>query len=150
MTIDNFWLARFIFEWLIWLTFADKSRWREIMPVCIFASFVSLLVDQICELLGLWQYLPNDTLADLINAIGIYLIVTYLFIQYLPEQRTILSLFKYFFFWTAAAITVEFIHVYFGYMKHETWNFGFSYISNWLLFCMFYTFHRTLKLSKLN
>ena len=46
-----FWSIRFIMEWVIWLALADKTRWKEILPVCIFAGYISLIADQVCELL---------------------------------------------------------------------------------------------------
>lgn len=141
----TFWIGRFIIEWVVWLSVADKRRWREILPVCLFASYISLIADQLSELFELWQYYPKDCLADLLNAIGIYMIATYLFIQWLPCQKTYLNLFCYFFCWTIIAVSIEFIHVYFGYMKHLNWSYGYSYAADWALFWLFYKFYFATK-----
>lgn len=41
----DFFYIRFIVSWTCCLIFADKSRWREITPVSIFASFLGVISD---------------------------------------------------------------------------------------------------------
>ncbi len=141
----TFWIGRFIIEWIAWLIVADKSRWREILPVCLLASYISLIADQLCELFKLWEYYPNDSIADLLNAFGIYMIATYLFIQWFPHHKTFSNRFRYLFYWTTIAISIEFMHVYLGYMGHLNWNYGYSYVADWILFWVFYNFYFAIK-----
>lgn len=137
-----FWFGRFTVELIIWLLLADRSRWKEILPVCLVASYVSFIVDQICELFDLWQYIPLHPLANLVNGFGVYIVVTYLFIQWLPKQYTWYTMAAYFFVWTAVAISIEWFHIYTGHMMYgDWWNMGFSYASDWLLFWIFYKFY---------
>jgi hypothetical protein len=45
----TFFYARFVISWTCWLLFADKTRWKEIIPVCLFASLLSLVTGVIVE-----------------------------------------------------------------------------------------------------
>lgn len=140
-----FWSIRFIMEWVIWLALADKARWKEILPVCIFAGYISLVADQVCELLELWEYAPVDAFGDLVNATGMYLVVTYLFIQWLPGNKSLPSLAAYFFIWTSLVIIIEFFHLQHGKLIYDNWHLYYSYIADWILFGLLYKFYRVFR-----
>lgn len=148
-----FFITRAIIVWGVWLFFADKRRWREILPVCILASFLGTLTDVIMEEYPLWGYYSGShpLVVILLDEFEVYPVVTYLFIQWLPKNRTFASLFWYWFKWTGLAITIEWIHIYAGYMMYlQWWNMGCSYISDYILFWVFYKFHQVLRLEKLS
>jgi len=137
-----FFLYRFILTWLIWIIFADKKRWKEIIPTCILANYLGCATDSIMHHYKLWEYYPHNALVDFADDLGIYLVVTYLFIQYLPKERTFKRLFFYWFLWTAFAVAVEAIHLKIGVMKHyKWWTLAHSYISDWILFYIFYKYY---------
>lgn len=139
----TFWIARLIFDWVLWLIFADKKRWKEILPVCFFASWVSYIVEsQIYHNWQLWSYSGQPNIALAINGFGIYIVVTYLFIQWLPENRTAANLFYYLFLWTAVCIVFEYFHLLTGnFMYHKWWNLAYSYLADWILFYGFYKYY---------
>lgn len=63
--------------------------------------------------------------------------------ELLPKRQNIFSMFKYIFLWSFIAITIEWIHLYTGYMQHLKFlNLGLSYICDWILFIIFYSFYR--------
>lgn len=39
-----FYILVFTLSWIVWLVFADKDRWREILPVCIFAKCLVIIL----------------------------------------------------------------------------------------------------------
>ena len=149
----DFFYARFVIAWACWLLFADKARWKEMIPVCVFASFLSLITDQIVEwYIPYWEYYGSEPkiLRKLMDISDVYIIVTYLFIQWLPEKQSLFNICFYWFGWTALAITIEYIHVITGHMAHyHGWTFWHSYVSDWILFWMFYQYHKVFQLEKL-
>jgi hypothetical protein len=148
-----FFYIRFILCWTIWYLFADKKRWRELFPVSIFAGYLGLITDVIVEdRIKLWEYRKGNILfAEISDDMGIYLVVTYLFIQWLPHHKTILTMLFYWFIWAALAIGIEWIHIYTGHMAlHKGWNLGYSYLTDWFLFWLFYQFHKVFRLTQLS
>lgn len=149
-----FFVGRFILVWTIWFLFADKKRWREIFPVSIFAGFIGSTTDNITTHYKLWEYHSQDGLHSWVLKVmddwGIYMVVVYLFIQWLPDQRTFGRMFGYWFIWTGLAIIVEWIHIVTNHMDHHLWwNLWYSYIADWSLFWLFYKFHKEFKLREL-
>lgn len=147
-----FWTAGFIFAWLFWIAFANKNRWKEIFPVSVFASWLSFIAEAWMHYVHeLWSYSGTfDILPLFANAFGIYIVVPYFFIQWLPAEKTLATIFKYIFSWTAFAITFEYIHWIFLQIEyHLWWNIGCSYIADWILFCMFYGYYNVTGLKKL-
>lgn len=138
-----FWITSFTLSWIFWYLLADKDRWREILPVSIFASWVSFAVEALMHYVtNLWSYSGSVIFPLFGNAFGVYLVVPYFFIQWLPTERSIVKMLFYFFLWTGFAIFFEFIHWYFSKIEyHLWWNIGCSYISNWLLFWIFYKYY---------
>jgi hypothetical protein len=140
----------FLFAWLVWIIFADKRRWRELLPVCIFASFLGIGTDEMMHHYPLWEYIGSPYLIHLADDIAIYPVVIYLFIQWLPRKRTARSLLAYWFVWTGLAVTIELIYVYSGHMRyHQWWTTWHSYAADWFLYWLFYRYHRLLKLERL-
>lgn len=150
----TFFYARFLITWTCWLLFADKSRWKEILPVCIFASFLSLITDQVVDRhIPYWEYYGTEPkiVRNLLDDFGLYMVVTYLFIQWLPQKQTFFRMLYYWFIWTALAIFIEHIHVITGHMAHyHGWTFWHSYVSDWILYWIFYQYHKILQLEKLS
>ncbi len=147
-----FWLTSFVLSWLFWFFFAAKKRWREILPVSIFASWLSFGVEALIQYLyNLWSYSGPVLFPLFGNAFGIYLVVPYFFIQWLPVERTISKLVFYFFLWTGFAIFFEFVHWYLGKIEyHLWWNMMYSYLSDWFLFWIFYNYYVVMNLKKLS
>lgn len=150
----SFFYARFFIIWACWLLFADKSRWKEIVPVCVFASSLGLIADQIVDsYIPYWEYYGSEPeiVINLIDEFEVNPIATYLFIQWLPQKQTFFRMFSYWFAWTAFAITIEHIHVITGHMAHyHGWTLWHSYISDWILFGIFHQYHKILQLDKLS
>lgn len=127
-------------SWVIWFIFSDKSKWKIILPSCILAGFLGSTSDSIMDWYKLWEYFPNGILSDMFNDWGIFPVVTYLFLQKIPNNY----LFWYYVKWTILAIIIEWFHVYTGHMVYyKWWNGWCSYISDWLLF---FAFHMTYKI----
>lgn len=147
-----FWYIRFSIEWSIWLIFADKKRWRELFPVCFFASLLGATSDVITYHIPLWTYDGNNHFIPyILNDWGIYIVFMYLFIQCLPKHRTFWLMFGYWFIWTAIAIIIELIHVKTGHMTyHNGWSTWKSYGTDWILFLVLYQFHKIFHLEKLS
>jgi hypothetical protein len=147
-----FWIVGFILSWFVWFIFANKKRWKEILPVSIFASWISFIVEAWMHYVyNLWSYSGLAILPLLGNAFGIYLVVPYFFIQLLPQERRLGKMLIYFFLWTGFAIIYEFFHWYLLKIEyHLWWNMGCSYLSDWLLFWIFYKYYVTTNLEKLS
>jgi hypothetical protein len=147
-----FWPVEFILSWLVWFIFANKKRWKEIIPVSIFASWTSFILETwIHYVYNLWSYSGLPIFSLFANAFGIYIVVPYLFIQLLPHERSLVKMFVYFFLWTVFAIILEFFHWYLLKIEyHLWWNIGYSYVSDWVLFGIFYKFYVITNLEKLS
>jgi len=146
-----FYIVLFILSWGVWLFLADRRRWRELFPVSVFASFLGCLTDNIMHYYRLWEYLSGDPLLPhLLDNIGIYMVVPYLFIQLLPKRRTIWIMLAYWMIWTGFAIGLEWVHLVTNHMEHHMWwSLWHSYAADWFLFGLFYQFHRVFRLSRL-
>lgn len=148
-----FWVIRFLVFWLFFLILADKRRWRELFSVSFFAIALGATTDNLMHHYQLWYYDYEQTnlFADLSDDWSVYIVVTYLFIQWLPQKRTFFRMISYWFVWTAISIFIEWIHVVTGHMHYPNWwNLGWSYASDWLLFYAFFRFHKGFKLEMLN
>ena len=146
-----FYIVWFSFAWLVWLRFADKARWREILPVCIFAKALALATDVLIFYYPLWEYVGPPHLIHLADDLGIYPVVTYLFIQFLPDNRSVRGMVGYWLIWTTIAIVIEIIYICCGYIRfHLWWNIWYSYAADWFLYWLFYEFHRVFRLKRLS
>jgi len=147
-----FWVIRFIIFWAAWLVFADKKRWREILPVSVFSGFIGASSDNIMHHYHLWIYESTETtfLADMTDDWSVYIVITYLFIQWLPKQQTSWPMFKYIFLWTGISILIEYIHVVTDHMSFPTWwNMHWSYFADWILFWILFQYHKIFHLKTL-
>lgn len=146
-----FYILWFFLAWTTWLFLAETSRWREILPVCIFAKCLALATDVLMFYYPLWEYVGLPYLIHLADDLGIYPVVTYLFIQLLPKKKTLKNMLIYWLIWTTIAIEIELIYVNSGHMLyHQWWNSWLSYTADWLLYWLFYQFHKILKLERLS
>lgn len=146
-----FWYIRFAVDWMIWFIFADKKRWRELFPVGLLAGLLGTTSDMITYYYPLWKY-DNDVspIPRLINTWGIYIVVVYLFIQWLPAKRSFRRMFVYFFFWTSVAFSLEWFHIYTGHMTyHLWWNMRWSYLADWILFLTFYFYYKIFRFERM-
>jgi len=147
----SFFIIRFVIVWTFWVFFADKKRWREIAPACVFAGYMAGIADGIVEHYKLWAFIPVSIIPDLLDNIGIYPVVTYFFIQWLPKQCTLGRMFSYWFVWTTLTIGIELLHLKTGHMEHYMWwSIYHSYTADWILLWMIYQFHKIFRLEKLN
>ncbi|SDD98763.1 CBO0543 family protein [Sporomusa acidovorans] len=149
-----FYVVRFIIVWIIWFVYADKRRWKEILPVCVFASFLGVIADTLIEYYPRWEYVEESMhplFLELGDEFEIFPVVTYLFIQWVPANQTLRNMFLYFFGWTGLAILIEYIHLVTDHMEYlNGWSIWHSYIADWILFWLFYKFHKVLGLRKLS
>lgn len=147
-----FWLISFTISWGLWLMFADKKRWRELFPVSFIAMAYALTTDVIMHYYPLWVYDDQKTvIPELVNAFGIYPVVTYLFIQWLPQKKTFLRMLWYWFIWTGSMIAVELAHIKTGHMKYPLWwNIYHSYIANLFILWTFYKLYELFQFEKLS
>lgn len=147
-------ITTFILAWTTWIIFSDKRRIKEILPVSVFAVALGAITDTIVHHYKLWSYhskIINHIAIDILDELGIYIVVTYLFIQFLPREKSFKNMFIYIFKWSTFAIIIEFIHLKLGNMKHHKfWNLGWSYLCDWILFLLFYSYHEILGLKKLS
>jgi hypothetical protein len=132
--------------------FSDKERWREIFPVSLLASMLGCLTDMIMQYYPLWQYQDgNPMFIHSVNDFGVFLVVTYLFIQWLPKRQTFWRMAAYWFIWTGAVISLEFFYNRTGRLVyHQWWNIWCSYLADWFLFALFYSYHRLFRFEKLS
>lgn len=142
----------FITAWILWILFADKKRWRELFPVTLFASFLGCLTDNIMHYYTLWHYQNlNSLLISIFNDFGVYIVVTYLFIQWLPKEQTFRLMFGYWFIWTGLSISLELVYHATNHLTyHQWWNSWWSYLADWILYWIFYEYHKIFNLKKLS
>lgn len=149
-----FFLLRFIIAWIIWFIFADKKRWRELFSISFFASAIGSSTDHLMHYFDLWRYESDFINKFIINAIddwGIYVVVTYLFIQWLPKNRKLKNMLIYWFVWSTSAISIEFMHIKTNHMTYNNgWSLLHSYISDWILFFLFYKVYQLFKYESLS
>jgi hypothetical protein len=85
------------------------------------------------------------------DVFDVYIVVTYLFIQWLPRKQSFFRMFSYWFAWTGFAIIIEFFQIKAGHMAHyHGWSLLYSYVFNWVLLRIFYQYHKILRLDKLS
>lgn len=139
-------IIKFFSSWIIFLTFAEKRLFFRFSSTVYFAVILALITDLLMFVTPLWEYPGSKTelfFKQMLHSFGIYFVTTYLFLQTLPKKATIFTLTRHIFYWTVFAIIVEWICLKIGYIKHGLWwNLGWSYLSDWILFFVFYLHYK--------
>lgn len=143
----TFSIILFVISWLCFFVFSDKKKFYLIVPTCYIAMFLASTSDMMTNVYPLWEYpAPNKKqifFRHILHDTGIYPVVTYLFLQTLPKNRNFSTVVLHIFYWSILAILIEWITIKTGNMKHGLWwNFGCSYIADWVLFTLFYFHHK--------
>jgi hypothetical protein len=135
---EMIYLLCFVISWLIFYFLADKFRIGEYLPSMIFAGFLAIITDIMMIYNEIWSYhkywpLPEWAVAFSLD-IGVYAVVSALFIQWLPKSRILQLL--YIIPWTAGAIAFEFLFLQMDWIKHHQhyWTLMHSYIADWIIF----------------
>ncbi|WP_134703563.1 CBO0543 family protein [Ammoniphilus sp. YIM 78166] len=145
-------ITTFTLAWLAYIRFADKTKFHKLYPTVLLAMYLASSVD----LFGshhykLWDYREEDKegieyLHHLLQQLGIYPVVTYLFLQYIPCEEINWRLLRYIFYWTLLSLTVEWLAIITGNMYYSKWwTLGYSYLADWILFLIFFFHYRWRK-----
>lgn len=128
----------FILSWLTFLFFGDKKRIPELFPTAVFSAFLALLTDLIMEEYQLWSYRDKPLShhgVPLVLDFGVYPVVAYLFMQYLPQ--TLWKRIYWILYWTLGAILLEYVYLKWGLIQHhQWWSLWISYVSDWIIFIL--------------
>ncbi|WP_066633550.1 CBO0543 family protein [Desulfolucanica intricata] len=140
-------IVLFAASWLCFFIFYKKEKFFLYAPTCYLAVILGLMTDVLTDHYPLWQYPASSEIQkfwrDILDDFGVYFVVTYLFLQALPQKTTLLAFFRYFFYWTLLAVSLEWIALKTGNMEYGLWwNIGYSYLADWLLFAFFYGHYR--------
>lgn len=129
-----------LFSWTVFLLYGDKKRFPELFPSAIFSSFLAIFTDILMVKYELWSYTDpplNSQSIKLSLGFGMYLIVAYLFLQYIPDSFR--EKIVYTFYWTLFAIVFEFFYLKYGLIKHHMWwTLWMSYLADWIIFVLIY------------
>lgn len=134
-------------SWLCFIFFANKKKLRLFLPTCLLAMYLACTVDFFAHHYDLWNY-PAPTGRQtywyhLSQQFGIYPIVVYFYLQWLPKGSNRLIFVGYVFLWTLFSILIEWLAVKLGYMEHKKWwTLWVSYVADWILFVVFYRNYR--------
>ncbi|MDN4494708.1 CBO0543 family protein [Ureibacillus aquaedulcis] len=139
-------IVTFIISWIAYLFFSDKKKFHLYVLTAYIGIILALITDLLMFVYPLWNY-PGTKLEkffiQLLNGFGLYFVVIYLFLQFLPKRQTVLTITRYIFFWSMFAIILEFIYLHIGFIEHGLWwNIMHSYIADLLLFVIFYLHHK--------
>jgi hypothetical protein len=138
----------FIAVWLSFYMLVDRNRIGELLPSMIFAGYLGIITDILMLHNRIWEYnhykpLPHWSVAFLFD-IGIYAVVSGLYIQWLPEKR--IHQWFYTIPWTTGAILFEYAFIRTEYMHHHKgWTLLSSYLADWFIFYLIilqYHFYR--------
>ncbi|MBP1935075.1 CBO0543 family protein [Ammoniphilus resinae] len=128
----------FILSWLAFLVLGDKRRVPELFPTAMFSAYLGLLTDLVMKEYELWSYHDqplSESVIPLFLDFGIYPVVAYLFIQFLPQTWT--KRLGWIFFWSLGAILLEYAYLKFELMQHHRWwSLWISYISDWVIYVL--------------
>lgn len=143
----SFSIILFIISWISFFIFADKKKFYLLAPTCYLAMYFACFSDMMTSVYPLWDY-PAPTkvqvfIRHVLHDNGIYPVVTYLFLQTLPQKQNTSSVLRHIFYWSLLAISLEWIAIKTGNMKHGYWwGFGWSYLADWFLYLFFYFHHK--------
>jgi len=136
----------FFICWLAFLFFSNKKKF----PLYVFTCYVGIILSLIANLMmfvyPLWEY-PGTKIEqffiNLLNGFGIYFVVIYFFLQSLPKEENFLSITRHIFYWSIFVILIELLYLTTGFIEYGLWwNLGFSYVTDCILFIMFYIHHK--------
>lgn len=132
---------------LSFFVFADKKLFFKFLSTCYLAMILGLTTDIITSYYPLWTYTSNNPLEKLLitffDDFGVYFVVTYLFLQTIPKKETFISVTVHILYWSLLALVIEIIAHKIGWIKYDFWwNTLYSYISDWILYIVFYLHYK--------
>jgi hypothetical protein len=136
----------------VWLIFADKHRWRSLITISAIALLLALIAQIIAQKHPTWDYVGEIdwTLISISND-SVYMVTTYLFIQWYPYAKRNRWIVSYWVGWTTYALVVEYVYWELGHLVYyPNWSLSYSYILDWILFGFFYKYYTIFKLSRLD
>src|SRR5579875_553095 len=131
--------------WVLFALFGQKKRFHELYPTSLIGMLMSLTSDVVTSFYPFWTYHADDNyispfIIKLLDDFGIYPIIAYFYIQFLPS-----SLWKWILYtiiWTSGGIGVEYILIHQGYMAyHRGWSLWTSYAADWVIFIILSSHH---------
>jgi hypothetical protein len=137
----------FVLSWITFIVFADKKKFRLFWSTCLFGMYLAATIDLLADHYHLWDY-PKGTQLEqysyhLMQQLGVYLVVIYLYIQSLPHKQNIVSMFRHILYWSLLALFLEWLAINIGFMEYKKWwNLGWSYLADWLLFLLLYCYFK--------
>jgi hypothetical protein len=143
-------LILFVFSWAFFFFFADKSKLYLFLSTIYFGIITALMSDLFMHVVELWAFNVESRLQTFISrwsvAWGIYFVVMFFFLQWLPKKQTWWTMFKYLFYWTTFSILAEWLFVEMKWFIHKSWwNLLHSYWSDWVLYIIFYCHFRWIE-----
>jgi len=97
-----YFVTLFVLSWTWFIGLADKTKFRIFFPTCLLAMYLASTVDFYAHHYGLWNYpAPTDKQTywyHLSQQFGIYPIVVYFYLQWLPLTEIGRSCLNTFFF----------------------------------------------------
>jgi hypothetical protein len=105
--------------------------------------YLAATIDLFAHHYLLWDYPKGTQLVQysyhLMQQLGVYPVVIYLYIQTLLQKQSVVRMFRHILYWSLLALFLEWLSVKTGFMEYKKWwNLGWSYLSDWLLFLLFY------------
>ncbi|MGZ4112738.1 MAG: CBO0543 family protein [Tumebacillaceae bacterium] len=133
----------FLSSWVAFICLADRKRFREIFTTSLMAMVLGLTSDLIIEYVPIWHYqdpVVPTLLIKVLDDFGLYFVVSYLYIQFLPV--TFKKWLLYTLLWTLSCISFETIMLKSGRMQHEMgWSLWSSYVADWVILGFLTTYH---------
>jgi hypothetical protein len=133
-------IAALIVPWVLWIIVRKKGSSHRLLAAGIFVSAISIFLDEVGTMLGLWFYsakllpfLPGNTVYN----IATLPVATMLFIQWFPKVKPI---YKAVLFAALGAFVAMPMLDWIGYYENLHWAYWFSFpvlfamyiIANWL------------------
>lgn len=151
----TFAIALFIISWIIYIFFADKSKLPRFLSTVYFGMIVALMSDLFMHVVELWKFNIENRLhifiARWVTSWGVYFVIMYLFLQWLPKKQSFSSMFKYLFYWTTFSIIAEWFFLKMDWFIHvKWWNLFHSYWADWVLYLIFYFHYKWIEKYKSN
>lgn len=147
-----FFIVVFIVSIIIWSIFADKRRWRSLITISLISLLLAVFAQHLAQKYLVWDFIGDqDWVLISISNSSVYMVSTYLFIQWYPVGKDKLWVIGYWIAWTTYALIVEYIYWEMGHLVYyPNWSLWKSYIADWVLYGFFYIYYSTFKLEKLD